>query len=185
MNLCALAVLALMAGMVLSSGAKQDEVEKSSQSVLHTRQEFRFTVQAPMEAAAPLFGANEERNWAPGWNPQFLQPTPARDELGAVFTVQHATGNAATWVMTAADFAGGHIQYVYVIPEVMTTLIDIHLNAQGAKTTGVHVVYERTALRAEANGHVEHFASRDAEQGPEWEAQINGYLRKQGKTKQN
>ena len=77
---------------------------------------------------------------------------------------------------TAFDTSTGHVQYVYWIAEVMTALIDIHVTNSNGRTTSVHVVYERTALRADANEHVRQMAKLDANSGPHWATMINGYL---------
>ncbi|HMI51758.1 MAG TPA: hypothetical protein VK525_09610 [Candidatus Saccharimonadales bacterium] len=176
MNTFLIVSFGMFAGMLFVPGPGDRQSANPSVAALHTHNEFRFKVQAPMAVAAPLFGASEERVWAPDWNPQFVQPVPPKDELGAVFKILHPGGIEATWIMTAADFAGGHVQYVYVIPEAMTTLIDIHLSEESKGVTSVHVVYERTALRPAANAHVQHFADGDARQGPEWESAITSYL---------
>ena len=144
-------------------------------SALHRRTEFHFTANAPLEQAAPLFGANEERKWAPDWSPQFLYPMPAKDQPGMVFSVAHGQ-LTSTWVNTAFDLANGHVQYVYVLADAMVTTIDIRLTREGPQKTGVTVVYERTALMPEANEHVQHFARGDEKAGEEWEEQINAYL---------
>jgi len=144
----------------------------------HTRTEFEFTVNAALEEAGPLFGADKERVWAPDWNPQFLYPSPARDQQGMVFQVAHGP-YTSKWVNTAFDLAGGHVQYAYILNDAMVTTIDIRLARAGVAKTSVTVVYERTALVSEANDHVRHFAAGDAKAGKEWEEQINGYLAKQ------
>lgn len=95
-----------------------------------------------------------------------------------VFQVAHGP-YTSTWINTALDLAGGHIQYAYVLNDAMATTIDIRLKQSGAAKTKVMVVYERTALIPEANEHVQHFAAGDAKAGTEWEAQINDYLARQ------
>ena len=170
----------LSAGLLLSaltSCAVAQESDGTAQ-LAHTRTAFDFTVNAPLEQAAPLFGADKERVWAPGWNPQFLYPNPAHDQQGMVFQVSHGE-RTSTWVNTVFDLAEGHIQYAYVLANAMATSIDIRLTRAGAAKTHVAVVYERTALMAEANAHVQHFAANDAKADKEWEEQINGYLAKQ------
>lgn len=151
--------------------------EEKTAPAAHTRTEFRFTVDAPFEEAAPLFGADEERKWAPGWDPQFVYPAAAKDQQGSVFRVAHGH-YTSVWTTTAFDLAAGHVQYVYVINDAMVTLIDIHLSRQDTKHTAVSVVYERTALAPEANDHVAILAKQDEGFGKEWELQINGYLEK-------
>jgi hypothetical protein len=170
----ALAMSFLVAAVVTSLPA-QDSVAK--EALAHARTEFNFTANAAWEQTAPLFGAWAERQWAPDWNPRFVYPTPARDQPGMVFQVEHGQ-MTSTWVNTAFDLSMGHIQYVYVLNDAMVTVIDIHLTRENAQKTGVSVVYERTALIAEANEHVEHFAKGDRKAQGEWEEQINGYLAK-------
>ena len=146
-------------------------------TLAHTRTEFHFTANAPLEKTAPLFGADAERNWAPGWNPKFVYPQPAHDQQGMIFQVAHGE-MTSTWVNTVFDLGAGHIQYAYVLGDAMVTTIEIHLTRQATDKTGVNVVYERTALLPEANQHVRHFENGDAKAGEEWERQINEYLAK-------
>jgi hypothetical protein len=169
----------LASGCLLTVLGSSSLAQKSgaADQLAHTRTEFGFTVNASLEMAAPLFGADKERVWAPDWNPQFLYPNPAQDQQGMVFQVAHGT-HTSTWVNTTFDLAGGHIQYAYMLDGAMVTTIDIHLTRTVAAKTDVTVVYERTALSPDANEHVQHFAAGDAKAGKEWEEQINGYLAK-------
>jgi hypothetical protein len=162
------------------AGASQPAQDPHAAALTHTRTEFHFIAAASFEQVAPLFGANEERKWSPEWDPQFLYPQPARDQQGMVFKIMHGQ-HEAVWVNTAFDLAAGHVQYTYILNGAMATLIDIHLNREGAQQTAVAVVYERTALIPEANEHVQHFAKGDERAGKEWEAAINGYLEKNAK----
>jgi hypothetical protein len=140
------------------------------------RTEFEFTVHAPYEVAAPLFGPEGERVWASdSWNPGFVYPQPARDVEGAVFQVSHGH-HRSTWVNTAFDLERGHIQYVYVIPEMMVTVIDLHLSKPSAETTDVRVAYERTALSTDMNEHVRQFGEADQKNGKAWGDDIERYL---------
>jgi hypothetical protein len=171
----AVALLALFAGMIAPICSQAQENLKPA--LAHTRNEFNFTAHAPYERVFPLFGALEEKKWAEGWDPQFVYPSPARDQQGMVFTVERA-GMTSVWTNAALDEAAGHVQYVYILNDAMVTLVDIHLAKAGATETRVSVVYERTALKPEANEHVTHYAKGDAKSGPGWEQAINGYLAK-------
>ncbi len=140
----------------------------------HTVEKFDFTANGSMERVAPLFGAERERVWAPGWNPEFISPTKPADVQGMVFKIQHGDRHAI-WVNTEFDLKAGRMQYAYVIPDKLVTLITIRLTPL-EKLTQVAVEYERTALSVGANEHVRHLAENDRKSGPEWEKQINGYL---------
>jgi hypothetical protein len=101
---------------------------------------------------------------------------PAADEQGMVFTVAHDHLKAA-WVNTEFDLKNGRIQYVYIIPDALVTVITLRLEPEGDHTR-VEVEYDRTALSAETDAHVRHMAEGDRGSGPEWEKQVNGYLGK-------
>jgi len=141
----------------------------------HTEEKFAFTANAPMDRVAPLFGADKERAWAPKWNPQFIHPSPAADVEGMVFTVAHHHLQAA-WLNTEFDLANGRIQYVSVIPDIMLTMITLKVKPEGDRTH-VEVEYDRTALTPDADARVREMAAQDRVSGPEWENQINQYLK--------
>lgn len=146
----------------------------SSAVLLHTREQFSLVANAPFEMAWPLFGADKERVWAPDWNPIFLWPDKASDQEGMVFKIRHGERNAV-WINTAFDRRAGRIQYVYVIPEVVVTVITLKLVPRSGSTT-VDVVYERTALDCAATETVRQMAECDREAGEEWSRQINQHL---------
>jgi hypothetical protein len=141
----------------------------------HTERTFSFSVDAPPDTVGPLFGADKERAWAPGWNPEFIWPHRAADQAGMVFTIDHGAGKAI-WVSTAFDLTARHCQYVYVMPDTMVTVITLNWKARG-KSTDVTVKYDRTALSPAANSVVEARAVQDAQSGPEWAGQITSHLK--------
>ena len=161
--------------------ANSRKTGKPDEPLAHTHSEFSFAVHAPMAVAAPLFGAEAERGWGgESWNPRFLYPQPASDVQGAVFHVKHGAHDS-TWVATAQDFRGGHVQYVNLIDGAIVTLIDIRISAPAPAETAVTVVYERTALRPELNDHVNELAANDKISGPHWASAISDYLKDSGK----
>jgi hypothetical protein len=141
---------------------------------LHTREQFSFVTQAPFEVAWPLFGAQGERAWAPDWNPEFIWPLAPVDQQGMVFKVAHGD-RTAVWVNTALDRASKRIQYVYVIPDIVVTVISLRLEPTG-RSTHVEVIYERTALGHSANDLVREMAQQDKVAGEAWSRQIHLYL---------
>ncbi len=143
----------------------------NASALAHTRESFSFTANGPMSEVAPLFGAEREKEWARGWEPRFVWPTPAVDREGMVFTVAHGD-RTAVWVNTRFDLEKGDVQYVYVIPEVMTTRITLKISRDGERTR-VKVDYERTALSAGAARLVREMAEHDATAGEEWRTEID------------
>jgi hypothetical protein len=146
----------------------------SSPALLHTREQFSLVAKAPFEIAWPLFGADKERAWAPDWEPVFLWPEKAFDQEGMVFIVRQEE-KKAVWVNTAFDRSARRIQYVYVTPDVVVTVITLKLMPDG-DSTAVDVVYERTALTIAANELVRGMAAGDRVADMQWSRQINTHL---------
>jgi hypothetical protein len=143
----------------------------------HVSNSFDFDVHAPMSEVAPLFGPEGERCWAgKHWKPAFIYPQPAKDVEGAVFTIQHGP-HTVVWVNTIFDVAGGRMQYVAVIPDVMAFTIDVKLNAVAPGLTHVKVTYTRTALDISANDTVVAWGKEDRERVPGWQRPIESYLK--------
>jgi hypothetical protein len=157
-----------------AAAASETSPADGGQIRLHTREEFAFTVDRPVDRALPLFGAVRERDWAPDWSPDMIWPTPPVDREGMVFSVAHGE-KTALWVNTVLDLAARRVQYVYVLPGIVATVITIALTGHESRTH-VSVRYERTALAVEANHIVEGMAAHDRAAGPVWERQIRQYL---------
>lgn len=152
-------------------------VSYGANDLAHTRIEFSVSVNLPYAEAAPLFGAWAEQKWAADWKPQFIYPAPPADQEGAVFKVEHGS-HSSIWVNTVFDLPQGHVQYVYVLNNLLVTRIDIRLTKQGTDKTGASVVYERTALDAAANDQVRALGKFDSQQAPEWQAALDAYAGK-------
>lgn len=144
--------------------------------LFHVQTTFDLVVHLPYEKAAPLFGPEGERAWAgKHWDPQFIHPQPAKDVEGAVFTIQHGP-YSAVWVNTLFDVESRHFQYVYFIPGIQVTVIDVRFKPIDAASTAVHVVYTRTAITSEGNEHVQAMSENDKTSGQDWQEAIDAWL---------
>ena len=146
------------------------------EALLHVSTSFDLVAHASYEKTAPLFGPEGERAWTgKHWNPEFIHPQPAADIEGAVFTIQHGPYKAV-WVNTLFDLDARHFQYVYFLPDLMVTVIDLRFKPEHADSTAVHVVYTRTALTPEGNQHVTTMSEGDKTAGKDWQKGIDDYL---------
>ena len=169
-------ILAASAGLVSLVSAQSPQAEP----LARTQTAFDLVVRLPYPEAAALFGPEGERAWAgKHWDPQFLYPQPARDTEGAVFTLHHGPHDAV-WVNTTFSLDARRFQYVYFIPGILVTVIDVRFDprpgAEDGSTTAVHVVYTRTAITPEGNAHVAALTEGDRKSGPEWQQAIDTYL---------
>lgn len=175
MTMLVFSSLLVLFGAVVAS-ASSPETGNAPPPLAHTRAEFTFSVDAPYERVFPLFGAYEERKWATGFDPQFVYPSTPHDQQGMVFTTVQ-DGMHRVWTNTAFDRATGHAQYVYFIADAMVALIDVQVTGIGTDGVRVTVMYERTALKPEANEHVTQMSKLDAASGPHWAEAISKCLR--------
>lgn len=137
---------------------------------------FDFAVHGDFAQIAPLFGGYAERAWGGDqWRPHFVYPQPPHDVPGEVFTTAHGH-NTVYWVNTAMDLDAGHFQYVYVMPDFQTTVIDVHLTRSAKREVAVHVTYKRTALQSQLNDHIVELGNKDRESGKEWQTGIQAFL---------
>jgi hypothetical protein len=169
-----LAKIAILLGGIVYA-VTQSPASSPEPAPLHVSNTFTFDVSQPQELVGPLFGADKERVWAEGWNPQFIYPQPAGDKQGSVFQVSHV-GHKSTWINTIFEPAQGHIQYAYFVPDAMAVLIDIHLSPAQNSGTHVQVRYERTALSPELNDHIRQQGEKDAKSAEEWRTSIERYF---------
>ena len=176
------AILALIAAVALAAPIAALAVQAAAQpasaaeELMHIQTSFDIVVPLGVEQTAPLFGPEGERAWAgKHWDPKFIHPQPAHDEQGAVFTVKHGPFSAV-WVVTQFDVAGRHFQYVYFLPGLMVTVIDVRFKPLGASSTAVNVVYTRTAIAPEGNEHVQAMSEGDKAAGKEWQEAIEEHL---------
>jgi hypothetical protein len=166
--------LALIPALILATIRPQ--AAKPSTELAHVCNTFHFEIRAPFSRVAPLFGPEGERGWAgKHWNPEFLYPSAGKDIQGAVFQVQHGQ-HTSVWVNTLFDLAGGRMQYVAFIDQVVATTVDVKLTSRDASRTTVEVTYARTALRPAANDDVRALGDRDRDDGPGWQKDIEKCL---------
>lgn len=159
-----------------SVAAHAQEALAARESCLHVQSSVDIVVHAPYAVAAPLFGPNGERLWeGDRWHPVFMHPQPAADIQGAVFTVRYGE-RVESWVNTLFDLEGRHFQYVYFLPDIMITVVDVHFEAIGSSETSVKVEFTRTALTPESNPYVRAASEADKTAGKFWQPAIDAYL---------
>jgi hypothetical protein len=79
-------------------------------------------------------------------------------------------------VNTLFDLEARHFQYVYFLPDLMVTVIDVRFKTIAHDLTGVQVVYTRTALTPQGNEHVSAMSEGDKTAGSDWQKGLDEYL---------
>ena len=161
--------------VILLSVAKTGWAQLEDKRV-HEETTFDVVVHAAYEETAVLFSPLGERAWAgEHWDPKFLHPVPGQDKEGAVFTISHGAVKAV-WVVTQHDVEARHFQYVYFIPDVMVTKIDVRFVSVDPGTTQVTVTYVRTSMSSEGDAHVKAMSEGDRGAYRDWQMAIDQYL---------
>ncbi len=158
--------------LFLTLAPAESQIMQTPNEPVHLTSTFHFEVHAPFSRVATLFGPESEKTWAgPNWQPTFLYPVPAHDTQGAVFTVPHGP-HTSIWVNTVYDVPTGRMQYVAIIPDIVASVIDVHVTSTSPTQTAVDVTYTRTALDPAANNDVRTLAHHHAASGPAWQTSI-------------
>ena len=137
---------------------------------LRFRRTHTITVALPPERAMPLFTARGERQWVPGWAPEFPagEPAGAEDE-GTVF-VTDGHGRPTYWVVAARSDRA--VRYTRAAPGHSCGTVEVRERESGAAHTVLDVTYDLTALTPEGDHELEAFAARYTEEIGDWERAI-------------
>ena len=155
---------------------QSQQAPASSEPCLHVQTTVNIIVRAPLKVAAPLFGPLGERLWeGDRWHPVFMHPQPAADIEGAVFTVRYDQ-QLESWVNTLFDIRARHFQYVFFMPDIMITVVDVHFKPIGPHQTSVSLIFTRTAMTPQSNPQVRAASETDKTAGKFFQQAIDTYL---------
>ena len=118
-----------------------------------------FHLDAPRARVMPLFTAEGEREWAPGWDPTMLSGAERR---GSAFLTVNHEGRNTTWIVIDYRPSEGRVSYARLAQGSNIGLVDVLCTEPAAGGTDVSVTYTLTPLCAEAEAFVRHFLSPEA-----------------------
>lgn len=111
-----------------------------------------FHLDAPPARVFPLFTAEGERAWAPGWEPEMLSGDTAR---GSAFRTEHG-GRRTTWIVTDYRPEEGRVSYARLAQDSNIGLVEVRC-VPAAGGTEVSVRYTLTGLNAQGEAFVREF----------------------------
>lgn len=144
-----------------------------------------FTVNATIEEAFPLFGAFEERKWAPHWKPILIYPDQEVIEEGTTFKVDaHGHGHSGEsqflWVVTKYQPENYLIQYLVSTENRFWTITVKCESTSDVEQTKTSVTYSFIGLNEKGNELNKKALAHMFENNlQDWAEAINGYFARQ------
>ena len=140
------------------------------------------TVSVPLEPekAFRLFTPEGERDWLPGWSPEYPMPgqsahDPPKPCAGMVFVTPDEGDEPRTWTITRYDPDAHRVSYSYVRPGKVAAMIDVAVDRDG-QTSVARVRYRMTALDPGTEVEVRSFGSGFQNMLAGWSKLIRGYV---------
>lgn len=121
-------------------------------------QSHSFVIDIAPKRALPLFTAEGERAWVPGWAPEILS---GNGERGSVFRTT-ADGVQTVWIVTGYRPDLGRASYARIAQGSNMGLVDVQCEAVGANSTRVTVTYTLTELSPEGSAFVTGFLAPES-----------------------
>jgi len=148
-----LILITLMATVSYAQHGRIKEENFKSQRISATAS---FIVNANITHVFPLYGAFEERKWAPGWEPELIYPEDEIIEEGTTFRVQphdqdpNGEGHSL-WVVTKYEPDNFLIQYLVSTENRFWTITVASEPAENNTQTKTTVTYTYTGLNEKGN----------------------------------
>ncbi|MGB2963147.1 MAG: hypothetical protein WBB69_04095 [Anaerolineales bacterium] len=120
-----------------------------------------FRIDQPAETLFPLFSAEGEKLWVPGWDYENISGSDGMHEDFVFLTKSH--GHASTdgdtiWLVKRYDPESFFVQFYRVEPDQKVGLITVRCDQVDKGMTDVEVTYEYTALSESGRKFLEHFS---------------------------
>jgi hypothetical protein len=113
-----------------------------------------FRLEAPLERVFPLFTAEGERSWAPGWEPRILSGAVER---GSAFVTRAHSGIETTWIVADYRPSEGRVSYARLAQGSNIGLVDVVCTAAEGGGTVVSVRYTLTGVSDSGRAFVREF----------------------------
>lgn len=137
-----------------------------------------FRLDAPLAQVMPLFTAQGERRWAPGWEPDILSGDVER---GSAFITRAQSGVETTWIVIDYRPAAGRASYARLAQGSNIGLVDVACTPAEEGGTVVSVRYTLTGVSEQGRAFVREFLEpqRYAHMIDEWRVMTSAALAKQ------
>jgi hypothetical protein len=144
---------------------------------------YTQTIHAAPEAVFPLLCPVREAEWLRGWKARVIHADSGLAETNGVYASLHPGESDTIWMITQRDERQHTIEFVYFVPGMRVTRLNIAVLPAVGKNSRVEITYIYTGISEEGNREIaEHCAEdRFVRQMKHWEDSMNHFL-ETGKT---
>jgi len=138
-----------------------------------------FKIAQPIETLFPLFSAEGEKLWVPGWNYENIMGSTKLHEDYIFLTKTHDHASAdAIWLVKRYEPESYFVQFYKVEPDDKVGIITVQCSKMSNCHTQVTVSYEYIGLSKNGNKFIESFTSAEYEEFiGEWYSLLVSYFK--------
>jgi hypothetical protein len=140
-----------------------------------------FQIDQPVEDLFPLFSAEGEKRWVPGWDFKNIMGYNELHENYVFVTKNHDHAlSEAVWLVKKYDPDSHYVEFYKVEPGYKIGIITVKCNAISKSKTNVSVTYEYIALSEAGNDFIAGFTDlKYKEFIGEWKQLLENYFNAQ------
>lgn len=117
-----------------------------------------FEINQPIDNLFPLFSAEGEKLWVPGWDYENVMGTNELHEDYIFLTKNHDHASTdAIWLVKKHEPESHHVQFYKVEPEDKVGIVTIQCTTINQSATKVEVSYEYIGLRKKGDEFIKGF----------------------------
>ena len=137
-----------------------------------------FQISQPVETLFPLFSAEGEKHWVPGWDYKNIMGATDLHEDYIFITENHDhAASDAIWLVKKHDPDTYFVEFYKVEPEEKVGIISVKCNSISSSETNVSVSYEYIALGEKGREFVANFTSKEYKEFiGEWKQLLEKYF---------
>lgn len=137
-----------------------------------------FQISQPVEILFPLFSAEGEKHWVPGWNYKNIMGATDLHEDYVFVTENHDhAASKAIWIVKKHDPDSYFVEFYKVEPEEKVGIISVKCNSISSSETNVSVSYEYIALSVKGREFIANFTSENYKEFiGEWNQLLEKYF---------
>jgi hypothetical protein len=127
----------------------------------------------------PLFSAEGEKHWVPGWDYKNIMGTTALHEDYIFVTENHDhAASDAIWLVKRYDSSAHYIEFYKVEPDEKVGIITVKCDSISESETNVSVSYEYIALSEKGGEFVTNFTNEEYKEFiGEWKQLLEQYFK--------